>query len=238
MKVRDVERLAFGALATAAVVGFEHWCKIDLDLAAFFHAGGGRFPAGEWPWVQGVYWIVPWIGRLMFVVSLGCAALAWWRPARVLRPRWRRATALLLCLLLGLGGVVHGVFKDQWGRPRPNEIVEFAGPHSFVPALHRSTACARNCSFVSGHAATGFALIGLGMFAAPRRRLRWLVGGASCGLAIGLLRMAQGRHFASDIVFALIIMWGSTMLLREIWLRVTLLRRRTMRHSPRVPALR
>jgi lipid A 4'-phosphatase len=238
MKARDIERLAFGALATVAVVGFEHWGAIDLELATYFHAGGGRFPAGEWLWVQGVYWTVPRIGRAMFVLSLACVVLAWWRPAQVPRHRWRRATALMLCLLLGLGALVHGVFKDHWGRPRPNEIAEFAGPHSFVPALHRSTACARNCSFVSGHAATGFALIGLGMFAAPRRRLGWLVAGASCGLVIGLVRMAQGRHFASDIIFALIIMWGSAMLLREVWLRVTLLRQRTLRPAPGVVALR
>lgn len=226
MKFRESERLVFGLLSTAAVVGFELWVMIDLNLATRFHAGGGRFPANEWVGVQVVYQAVPWAGRLMFAASLACLLLAWWRPARVSRPLWRRSAALALCLFVGLGAVVHGVFKDHWGRPRPNEVAEFAGPYAFVPALHRSTACDRNCSFVSGHAATGFALIGLGMFAAPRRRVRWLAAGTACGLAIGVVRMAQGRHFASDIIFALLIMWGCVMLLREMWLRAVLLRRR------------
>ncbi len=232
MKIREAERLVFGLLSTAAVIAFEYWGRIDLDLATRFHAGGGRFPANEWLGVQAVYQAVPWGGRLMFVLSLACLLIAWWQPARISRRLWRRSAALALCLLVGLGALVHGVFKDHWGRPRPNEVVVFAGPHAFVPALHRSTACVRNCSFVSGHAATGFALIGLGMFAAPRRRARWLVAGAGCGLAIGLVRMAQGRHFASDIVFALLIMWGSAMLLREAWLRAVLLRRRIGRRAP------
>jgi lipid A 4'-phosphatase len=138
----------------------------------------------------------------------------------------------MLSLLLGIGALVHGVFKDHWGRPRPNEVTAFAGPHAFVPALHRSSACTRNCSFVSGHAATGFALIGLGMFAAPRRRWQWWLMGTAAGTAIGVMRVAQGRHFASDIVFSLLIMWGTSLLLRELWLRIAWLRRASLPSRP------
>jgi lipid A 4'-phosphatase len=92
-------------------------------------------------------------------------------------------------------------------------------------ALHVSSLCAHNCSFVSGHAATGFALMAWGSFAARSRRRAWLLRGAVCGLVLGTLRVAQGRHFASDIVFAMAVVWASTVAARWLWLRVMLWRR-------------
>lgn len=228
MKARQRERLAFGLLACATILVFETWASLDLRLSAPFHAGGGHFPARELGWLNAIYLAVPWVGRAMFLVALA-ASLPGGRRLGLSR-RWRRrAVAMMLSMLVGLGLVVNVALKDQWGRPRPHQVSAFDGPGEFVPALHRSRQCERNCSFVSGHAATGFALIGLATFAAPRRRRRWLAIGIATGSAIGLMRVAQGSHFASDVVFALLVMWGTTLLLRELWLRASLWRRRAAR---------
>jgi membrane-associated PAP2 superfamily phosphatase len=237
MRAREKERLAFGVAAAVAVVVFEVWAGIDLATTRLFQAGDGRFPANDLAIVQAVYVAVPWIGRLLVVVAIAVALLAWRRklPAAA---RWqRRAAMTALVLVLGNGVLVNAVLKETWGRPRPDQVRPFGGAAEFVPALHPSTGCERNCSFVTGHAATGFALIAVGALAAPRRRWRWLAIGVAAGLAIGLVRVSQGRHFASDVVFAGLVMWGVSLLLRELWLRVAAWRRRRVRRAAAGPGL-
>jgi lipid A 4'-phosphatase len=39
------------------------------------------------------------------------------------------------------------------------------------------------------------------------------------GGLIGLVRVSQGGHFLSDVVFSLIAIWGSHLLIRAVWLR-------------------
>ena len=148
---------------------------------------------------------------------------------------FRSCAALALVLALGLGAVVHGVFKEHWGRPQPNETTAFAGALAFQPALHPSALCATNCSFVSGHAATGFVLMACGLFGTARTRRRWALIGLSAGLLIGLVRVAQGRHFASDIVFGALLIGLCGLLLREAWLRALRWRRRRL-HPAGAPA--
>jgi lipid A 4'-phosphatase len=75
----------------------------------------------------------------------------------------------------------------------------FGGDRPFTPPAVLADACERNCSFVSGHAATAFSLIAVAWVA---RNRWWLLGGAALGALVGLGRMAQGGHFLSDIVFA------------------------------------
>ena len=80
-------------------------------------------------------------------------------------PATGSASALLASQLLA-----HGVLKENWGRARPVQVSQFGGEASFTPPWQPTSECRRNCSFVSGHAGTGFALITLGALAAPRRR--------------------------------------------------------------------
>lgn len=226
MKARRREWAWLAAGWLLAVVVFRGWPGLDLWVSAQFHAGAGVFPLDEHPVVRGVYLVVPWLGRAMFVASLLVLLWAWRRPAAVPRPWARRAGAMALVLVLGLTGVVHGVFKDHWGRPRPVHVTEFNGPHPFQPALQRSDLCQRNCSFVSGHAGTGYVLMALGLFGAPATRRRWWAVGLASGLLIGLGRVMQGGHFASDVVFGALIIGVCAALIREAWLRLTLARRR------------
>lgn len=226
MKARHRERIALLGATGAAAAMFELWPRLDLGLSAYFHTGTGRFPANELALVQLLYVGVPWVGWGLLLAALALLAWAAARCERVSRRVWRRAAALALVLLLGTGALVNGMLKEQWGRPRPREVQEFAGSHPFVPALHPSRECAHNCSFVSGHAATGFALIALGVFGAQAARRRWLLIGMATGLTVGAARVVQGAHFLSDVVFGLLFIWATCALLREAWLRAIVLRRR------------
>ena len=71
----------------------------------------------------------------------------------------------------------------------------------FTPPLIPSDQCDRNCSFVSGESASIFALFfAAGLMGGARWRV--LLGtGLALGTGAGLLRMAQGGHYLSDVIF-------------------------------------
>ncbi len=68
----------------------------------------------------------------------------------------KKVVYLFLVLIIGAGLIVNVMFKDNFGRARPRDIVEFGGSAQFTPAFVVSSACDRNCSFSSGDSAGAF----------------------------------------------------------------------------------
>ena len=89
--------------------------------------------------------------------------------------------------------------------PRPIHLVEFGGPHAFTPVF-RSGQCHRNCSFVSGEASSVYALGFAIAMMARRRRAILMALAIFAGTVIGFIRIGQGGHFLSDIIFAGVLM--------------------------------
>ncbi len=112
---------------------------------------------------------------------------------------------LFTAVLIGPGIFVNWVLKEFVDRPRPRDIVQFGGDKTFIPVLIVSDQCESNCSFVSGHAAGGFSLIALAFLFQGRRRHLIFATGVFFGATIGLVRIMQGGHFISDVVFALLV---------------------------------
>lgn len=109
---------------------------------------------------------------------------------------------VLVCVIVGPGLVANSLLKDNWGRARPLHIERYDGDQTYTPVLVRSDQCARNCSFVAGEAA---ALFGVGFayaLLARRRRREMILAACIAGGAAGLIRIGQGGHFISDVVFA------------------------------------
>jgi len=134
----------------------------------------------------------------------------------------------VLIAIVGLGLVVDWGLKNNVGRPRPEQLQVFGADKPFVPAFEWSTHCDVNCSFVSGHAASGFSLMAWGMWAAWQRRKKFLLLGMFAGVAIGAVRVAQGGHFVSDVVFSGWAVWLTYLLIRYIWLMLRLRRLRRL----------
>lgn len=114
---------------------------------------------------------------------------------------------ILAAMVAGPGLVANWTLKSHWGRPRPAEVAAFGGPHPYVAPFEMSDACLRNCSFVSGEAtamATLALAIGVVAWGACRgaERVVLVVGLGLPAVAAGVLRIAMGRHFVSDIAFA------------------------------------
>lgn len=192
------------------------WPTLDLQVARWFYAPDIGFAAVQWPWVNVWHESVPWVGRAMLL----CSLWVWGLRSRVTSPAThRKALALTIGLIIGLWFIMNAGFKDNWGRARPNEISAFGGTETYTPPLVPSSACDTNCSFMSGHAGTGFVLMTVGALATTRTRRRWLVIGWTAGLALGLIRMAQGGHFLGDVLFGGLLLWGCAWATRWFYVR-------------------
>jgi lipid A 4'-phosphatase len=98
--------------------------------------------------------------------------------------------------------VVNVLLKNMWGRARPNDVSYFNGFQDFTPWYKISDACSSNCSFVSGDSSVGFFLI---VFYFITKKNAYLYLGLILGSLLGLIRIAAGGHFFSDIIFSQIV---------------------------------
>ncbi len=199
-----VASLAVGSLAAPM---FLLWPEIDLAVAGSLFSPGVGFALQRTPMLRD-------LSEIVRVASLAtAAALVLLLVTRPWLVRWGRALAtpalcyLLIVLALGPGLVTNTLLKDQFGRARPREIVEFGGALRFTPALVPSDQCARNCSFVAGDPASGFYLVAFA-FALPSLAPWFVAGGLALGALLGLLRIGMGAHFLSDVIFSGVVNCG------------------------------
>ncbi|WP_150464931.1 lipid A 4'-phosphatase LpxF [Francisella sp. SYW-2] len=125
-----------------------------------------------------------------------------------------------VCLWIGPGLVVNYVFKDHWGRPRPVMVQEFSGDKVFQPPFVISSQCDKNCSFVCGDASMGFWIFAFMPLVATRRKKAIVFTAAIlAGGGLGLMRIAQGGHFFSDVVFCGVFVYICTWVVYAIMYR-------------------
>lgn len=185
---------------------------IDLWATGLFYREGEGFFLGR-PLLP-IHDAVPWLTRLLLFGLLGGILFASLSAAA--RASRKALFYLLTVLLIGPGLLVNTVFKDQWGRARPAQVQEFGGTAQFSPAWVPSNQCARNCAFVCGDASVGFFLLAPAFLFAQRRRT-WLAVGLVTGGFLGLVRMAQGGHFLSDVIFSFYVVYFSAWLLHRMF---------------------
>lgn len=172
------------------------WPRLDVYFTSLFWENG-EFIHADNAVVVGLYWIFAKIQFPYLLILFGLLYWAWHKK----NPQLRKKTAyLLITLILGPGILVNVILKDNsLGRPRPHQTQTFNGEHEYTAPLHYSGACPRNCSFVSGHAAIAFFTLALAWVTGRRR---WLYIGVLMGAVLGGVRILQGGHFLSDVVFA------------------------------------
>ena len=103
-------------------------------------------------------------------------------------------------LLPGL--LANVALKEHWHRPRPIDVVEFGGTAKFVPWWDPRGACNHNCSFIGGEAASAFWTIAAAALTPPPWRTAAYCAALLFGIGIGILRIAFGGHFFTDVFFA------------------------------------
>lgn len=190
-----------GALAVC-VVPFLIWPGLDLVVTQWLWQAQGREFQPPTGWFYPIY-----LGLNPLIYAIAGATAGIFAVNAAFKRRWlgvdgRVAAFVLLALALGPGLAVDMGLKDHWGRARPRDIVEFGGARQFTPPFQPTNQCDDNCAFVSGHAALAFSLATLAFLAPPRRRRAALGAAVAFGLGVGFMRMLQGAHFLSDVIFA------------------------------------
>ncbi len=192
-----------GLISVASAILFVVFPGIDLGVAGWFFDPPRNFALGASRigrfFDNEVHYAMEWF----LVVLVGAFLYGLFRR----RPVWgltsKRFLFVSLSIALSAGLMTNVVFKDSWGRARPSQIVEFGGTKQFSPPFMRSNQCDKNCSFVSGDASLAASFLAFAVIA-DRHRRRWWLGLGSFAAVVGLMRMARGSHFLSDVVFAVV----------------------------------
>lgn len=193
------------ALTLTAAAVFAQLPDLDLAVASWFYRAPGEFvgKTALGNFGRTVFATGPFLALAAYVIAFAAPRLGRvWRFA----PSGREVAFLAATLALGPGLLVNLSLKDHTHRPRPAHIQPYGGPMQFRPFYAVDGACPKNCSFPSGEAAASFWLVAPALLAPPPLRFAAVSAALLFGAATGLLRMAFGGHFLSDVVFAALIM--------------------------------
>lgn len=198
--MRWVVGLAVATLALAVL--FVAVPGLDLAVSRAVFLGARRFLLTDTAFARAVNAATPWAVGITVAAILALAVAILIRRRPLLGCDLRRVAFLVLSFAVGPGLVVNAVLKPHWGRARPNDIVEFGGTAQFTPAVLPADQCAANCSFVSGDVAIAFAYVAIALLLPQRWRTAGIAAALLLGCGIAALRLLQGAHFLSDVIFA------------------------------------
>lgn len=187
------------ALTAALVLGF--FPGLDREVARlFFDSELGAFPVTLTEWGHRLRWLGMYLPHLGWMAATAAIAIALLRPSRPMPMRPSIAIFLIVTAIAIPAVVVNAGFKQNWGRPRPVHIVEFGGKQDFQPWWSNAGTCARNCSFMSGETSAAAMLVGVATLA-PLTIRPFAIGLAALfTLLTGLMRVAFGGHWLSDVL--------------------------------------
>jgi lipid A 4'-phosphatase len=118
----------------------------------------------------------------------------------------RQVGYVVAVCIIGPWLLANELLKDNLGRARPRDVLAAPEQSLFTPPFVPSTACPTNCSFPAGDASAGYAFLAVALVLPRRRRLAGVAGAILLGTFYGGIRMLQGAHYFSDVIFAGLLM--------------------------------
>ena len=190
--------------------------NLDITVSGLFFGGNERFIATEQDWF--IYFIrkiiMPFFALLIFFIPLAAVIKQYIYKEKILSIPVRDWLYVFTCLVVGTGIVVNSIFKNLWGRARPNDTIEFGGDQPFTIPWLNVDYCETNCSFVSGD--VSFFTLSLAVFLIFNKTTWNIFGYIGIGL-ISLLRIMEGDHFLSDTIMSFIITFVILKILFELF---------------------
>lgn len=194
--------IALGIALVSALL-FALFPQLDVTLAGLFYDNSSRRFAfdthGKAEYVRRAAMWITWAFTAPAIIALVVKLI---RPEKPLLISGRAILFLLSTILITAIVLPDAVVKHHWGRPRPIATTQFNGSQPFKPWWKASNGSWHNTSFFSGEAATAFWICAPAALAPPALRPLALAGAIIFGLMTGILRMAFGAHYASDIIAA------------------------------------
>lgn len=175
----------------------------DMDIALsqfFFDHSSANFPYQH-------HFALDFFGtKMVWWIPFGGAVLmAWiaWRGERGSVQQWAYAAA---AVLMGTGPLLAGVLKHLTAMPRPIHAQVFAGSDAMPTYFWAKSLHMAGNALPSAHASAGFVLIALFFVGSlhHNKKLMW-VGlwlGLLAGIAFGVMRIIQGYHFLSQVLWS------------------------------------
>ena len=198
------------ALAIAVVVGvvFAVFPQLDVEIAAkFYDPATHTFAASSSARIEHARDAATLVVTLLVAPAFLAIAGKLAFPQRRMLIPGRAALFLIVTLALGPGVLTNGILKGHSARMRPVDVVELGGKERFTPWWDPRGTCPENCSFVAGEASGGFWTLAPAALTPPQWRPLAYAAALVFGAVMGLLRMAAGGHFITDVVFAGVLMY-------------------------------
>ncbi|GAC1332421.1 MAG: phosphatase PAP2 family protein [Beijerinckiaceae bacterium] len=197
-----------GVCLVALIAGatFSVWPQLDLAVSHAFYDASGAF-YGTSLFGRSLREILRLAAYAIFIgFALAYISGRLYERKRLV-PSARNLAFLALTLALGPALLVNVAIKEHSHRPRPFQTTEFGGQWEFRPFGHFDGQCVTDCSFVSGETSTAAWTLAPALLTPPPWRAVAVGASVLFTLVMGVLRVAYGGHFPSDVTFGALINW-------------------------------
>ena len=184
---------------------FIFFSQIDIDFSSLFYQNGFYLRGSLYETF--FYKSVPIIITTLAIGSITLFLYNTISKKNILGIDKKTILYIILVLSLAPGLIVNTTLKENWGRARPMDIVQFGGNKEFTPAFILSNQGGN--SFSSGHGSAAFSILGFALLARSRKKL-WITLALSYGVAVSFARIIGGGHFLSDNLTSFFIVYIAT----------------------------
>ena len=199
-------KLYFWLLFLVASIILVSFPQIDLYIASLFF-NGKSFPLNG-SWMEDIlYHSVKPIIISFAIFSIVIFIYNYIKKKNILNINSAVIIYIILVLTIAPALIVNSILKENWGRARPAQTINFGGEKEFSPAFIPSNQ--GGYSFSSGHTAAAFSLLGFALLAKRKRKL-FISIVLVYGALVSVARMAAGGHFLSDVLTSFFIVYIST----------------------------
>lgn len=205
MSLKPQIKYSFGVFLLVAIIArLVQQSPVDIALSKlFFDAELAVFPyqfqAGL-DFIGTYIWWVPFGGAVLMAIRA-------WRYAPASQEQWAWGAG---AIFLASGPLLAGVLKHLTAMPRPLHAQVFSGSESMPAYFWAKHLHQAGNALPSAHASAGFVLLAFFFIGCltdnPRLRILGLWLGLSAGLLFGLMRIVQGYHFFSQVLWSCAVM--------------------------------